>query len=94
MLEFLPKRGIILKFDSSNQNSQPGKLNDPLTSFVRSISDGTIAESGDNDQLSLLDQLLPFLWTKSSTGVGRIYSTPPIKNQTDLSKPLPRINTL
>lgn len=84
------KGEIILEFDSSNQNSQPGELSDILTSFVCSISDGTRA--GDNDHVFLLDQLPSPLWEKSTTDTGRINTTSPIKIHIYPSKPLPRIN--
>lgn len=68
MAEFLSskkgyKKGerIILKFNSSCQNTQTGELNDPSTSVICSIFDGTIAESGNSDHLSLLNEL-PSLW--------------------------------
>ena len=46
MLGFLsPKREIILELDSSHQSRPPAELNDPTTSFICSISDGTRADS-------------------------------------------------
>lgn len=48
---FSQKEVTILEFDSNNQNSQPGELNDPLTSFIRSISDSIMAESGSTGHL-------------------------------------------
>ena len=63
-----------------------------LTSFICSISDGTRADPGNTDHLSLLKQLPPSLWAKSLTNIGKIHSTPPIKVQTDSSKPLLQIN--
>ena len=45
--------------DSHHQSYPPGELNDPLTSFIFSVSDGTRAHSGNTDHLSLLNQL-PF----------------------------------
>ena len=45
MLGFLsPKREIILELDSSHQSRPPAELNDPTTSFICSISDGTRAD--------------------------------------------------
>lgn len=58
-ISFSQKRETILEFDNSNQNSQPGELNDSLTSSICSISDGTRAESRDTDHLSLLIQHHP-----------------------------------
>ena len=49
-------------------------------------------DSGSIDHLSLFNQLQPSLYAKSSTDIGKIYSTPPIKIQIDPSKYLPRIN--
>lgn len=63
---------IILKFDSICQNTQSDELNDPSTSFIFSIFDGTIAESGNDDHLSLLNELTS-LRKKSLTDVGRIH---------------------
>ena len=87
MLEFLsPQRGkysIILEFDSCHQSNQPGELNDTLTSFICFISDGTRADSGNTDHLTLLNQLPLSLWAKSPTDVGKIHSVSPIKIQTD-----------
>lgn len=57
---------IIPEFDSSYHSSQPGELNDPLTSLIRSVSDGTRADSGNTDHLSLLNQLPLALWGKIS----------------------------
>lgn len=54
--------------------------------------DGTRADSGNTDHLSLSNQVLLSLWEKSSTDIGKFYSTFTIKIQIDLSKPLLRIN--
>lgn len=75
---FLPKGEIILESELSNQNRQPGKLNEPLTSFICSDSDNTTAESEDTDHLPYW--VHPW-WTRSSTSIGRIHSVPPIKTQ-------------
>lgn len=80
------------EFDGSDQKSQPGELNGPLPSFICSISDGTIPESGDTDHLFLLDQLPSSLQAKTSTDIDRIPSAPPIEIQIDSSKPFSRIN--
>ena len=87
-ISFSQKGKIILEFD----NSPPGELNDPLTSFICSISDDTRAESGNTDHLSVLNQPLPFLWAKFPTDIGKIHSTPSIMIRIDSSEPLPRIN--
>lgn len=42
--------------------------------------------------MSLLDQILPFLWAIPSTNIGRIQSAPPIKIQREPSKLLPKTN--
>ena len=55
-------------------------------------SDDTRDDSGSIDYLSLFNQLQPSLCAKSSTDIGKIYSSPPIKIQIDPSKHLPRIN--
>ena len=91
-ISFSQKKEIIVEFDSSHKSTQEGELKDPLTSFICSISDGTRADSGNTDHLSLLNQLPPFLWVKSPTYAGKIHSTPLIKIQIDPSKPLPRVN--
>ena len=70
---------LILEIDSSHQSNQPGELNDPLTFFISSISDGTRADSGNTDHLSLLNQLPLSLWAKSPTDVGKIHSQLPAK---------------
>ena len=49
----------MLELDNSHQNNQPGELNNSLTSFIFSISDGTKADSGKTDYLSLLNKLPP-----------------------------------
>lgn len=54
--------------------------------------DGTRADSGNTDHLSLSNQVLLSLWEKSSTDVGKFYSTLTIKIQIDPSKPLQRNN--
>lgn len=56
------------------------------------ISDDTRDDSGSIDHLSLFNQLQLSLCAKSSTDIGKIYSTPPIKIQIDPSKHLPSIN--
>ena len=91
-MSFSQKGKIILEFDSSHQSNQPSELNDPLTPFICSISDGTRADSGNTYHLSLLNQLPTPLWAKSPTDVSKIHSTPPIMIQIDTSKSLPRIN--
>ena len=48
---------------------------------------------GNTDHLSLLNQLPPSLWAKSTTVIGKIHSAPPIKVRIDPSK-LELINTL
>ena len=87
---FSQKGEIVLKFDSRHQNSQPGELNDPLTSFICSVSNGSGTDSGNTDHLSLLNQLPLSLWANSPIGIGKIHSVPPIKIQRDPSKPLPK----
>ena len=82
------KGEIILEFDSN----QPAELNDPLTSFICSVSDSARGDSGNTEHLSLLNQLPSSLWAKSPTDIGKTHSTPPIKVQIDVSKSLPRIN--
>lgn len=91
-MPFSQKEEMIVEFYSSHQNNQSGKLNDPSTSFICSISDSSIAEPGSPDQFSLLGQLPSSLWAKSSIDIGRTHSASPIKIQTDSSKSLPRIN--
>ena len=55
MLEFSQKKEeIIPEFGSSHQSGQSGKLDDLLTPFICSVSDGR-ADSGNNDNLSILD---------------------------------------
>ena len=63
-----------------------------MTSFICSVSDGTRADSGNTDHLSLLSQLSLSLWARSPSGVGKVHRAPPIKIQIGTSKPLPRIN--
>lgn len=75
----LPKREIILKFDSNFQNSQLGELNGSSASFICSVSEGNTADSGVRDHLSLLDQLPSSLWANSSTDTSKTHSAPPIK---------------
>ena len=82
---------MTLELDGSHQSSQPGKLNDPLTSFICSISVGARADSGNTDRSSPLNQLPPSLWAKSQTDIDKIHSAPPIKIQIDPSKLLPGI---
>lgn len=91
MLEFLSpkKREIILEFGSSTQDSQPGRLNDLLTSFICSMSDSTTAASGDT---------VP-RWTGSNplSGqnlrlIGRIHRYTFHLDSTAPSKPLRRMN--
>ena len=53
---------------------QPHELNDPLTSFICSISDGTRPDSGNTDHLSLLNQLPLSLRAKPPTDVYKIHS--------------------
>lgn len=60
-----------------------------LQHFLFAVSGSTGANSKDTNHLPLMDQLPPF-WAKSSTDIGRIHSTPPIKIQIDPSKPFPR----
>ena len=64
---------IILELDSSNQNSQISKANDPSTSSISSASDDTRAKFRDTNNLSLLDQLPPSLLAKSLTDIGRVH---------------------
>lgn len=54
--------------------------------------DSTVAESGDTNPLSLLDQLSSCIWARSLTDIGRIHSAPFIKIQIEPQNPLPRIN--
>ena len=62
MLVFLsPKREIILELNSNQQSRPPAELNDPTTSFICSISDGTRADSGNTNHLTLINHLpLPY----------------------------------
>lgn len=53
------------------------------------MSDDTRADSGNNDHLTLQNELPPFLWgeKKPSTDSGKIHSASLIKIQIYLSKP-------
>ena len=62
-----------------------------MTSFISSVSDGTRADSGNTDHLSLLNQLPLSPWAKSPTDIGKFHSSPPIKIRIDPLKPLSRI---
>lgn len=72
------KGEMILEFDSGHQSSLSGELNDPLTSFICSISDGTRTDSGKRNHPSLppplLNQLPHSLRAKSSADIGNIPS--------------------
>lgn len=83
---------MILEFESSHQNKQPGGLNDLLTNFIYSISDYIRTNSGNIDLLFLMNLLLPSLQEKSPADIGEIHNIPPIKIQLNLSKSLARIN--
>ena len=61
---FLPKGESNSRIDSSYQSSQPGELNDSLTSFICFVFDGTRVYSGNTDHLPLLNQLPPSLLAK------------------------------
>lgn len=91
-ISFSQKREINPEFDSSHQISQSGELNNPWTTFICSISDGTIVKFGSTNHLSLLVQLPSSLQAKPSIYIGRIHSVPPFKIQIYPLKPLPRIN--
>ena len=56
--------------------------------FICPIFEDTRTESENANYLSLLNQLLPFLWAKYPTDFGKIHSIPPIKTKTDPSKSL------
>lgn len=61
MLAFSQKGEVILDFDSSHQNKQTGELKDISTSFIYCISDGTRADSGNTNHLTLINHLpLPY----------------------------------
>lgn len=81
----------MLGFDGSCQNGQLSELNDLSASLICSSFDSTVAESESTDQLSLLDQLLSSLCTKSLTDIGRIYKVPPVKILIDLSSLFPEL---
>ena len=55
-------------------------------------SGSTSADSGNTEDLSLLNQLPSLLWAKYPTDIGKIHSALPIEIQIDPSKSLPRIN--
>ena len=90
-ISFSLEREIILEFDSTHQNSQPGELNDPLTCFICSVSDGARADSGKTHHLSLLINYHP-PYGQSLQLLLVIHSTPSIRIQIDPLKLLPRIN--
>ena len=73
---FFQKEEIILEFDSSHQNHQPGKLNDPFDSFICSVSDSSRVDFGNTDHLSLLNQPPPSLWAKSPTDISNFKEHP------------------
>ena len=83
-----PKREIILELDSSH-HSRPPELNDPITSFIWSISDSTRA---DSEELIICSYWLPSLLVKSLSSIGKIHSAFPIKIQIDLSNSVLGIN--
>ena len=61
MLAFSQKGEVILDFDSSHQSKQTGELKDISTSFIYFISDGTRADSGSTNHLTLINHLpLPY----------------------------------
>ena len=61
MLSFSQKGEVILDFDSSYQRKQSGELKDISTSFIYFISDGTRADSGKTNHLTLINHLpLPY----------------------------------
>ena len=56
-----------------SSKNQPSKLNDSLTFFICSVSDGTTPDSGNIDHLSLLNQLPLSLRAKPPTDVYKIH---------------------
>lgn len=61
MLAFFQKGEVILDFDSSHQSKQTGELKDISTSFIYFVSDGTRADSGNTNHLTLINHLpLPY----------------------------------
>lgn len=89
---FSPKGERIQENDGSHQSNPPRELNDPLVSFISSLSHGTRADSESADHWSLLNQLPSSSWGKFPTDIGKIHSAPLIKIQTDSSKSVCRIN--
>lgn len=85
---FSQKGEIILEFDSSRQSSTLSELNE----FTCSVSDGSRADSGSTDHLSLLNQRPFSLRAESANDVSKIHTTSPIKIQIDFSKPPLKIN--
>ena len=66
---------------------QPHELNDPLTSFICSILDGTRADSENTDNLSLIKSGTTFLKGKISQDIGKIHCVNPITIQIRSLKP-------
>ena len=57
LVKYSQEGAIILEHYSSHQSNQPGKLNDPLISFICSVYDSVKDDSGGTDHLPLLNQV-------------------------------------
>ena len=92
-ISFSQKGEITLDFKSPELKSHESNPQKNPNSFSFSCTLQTKEDQTSDSLFPLLDLVSPSLWAKSPMDIGRIHSVPlSLKIQTDLSKPLPKIN--